>query len=311
MHFSTFQFQRAVLTRPLGIISDFVADELPAALEAPSNERLREHLTRLENAITSEFHAACLSLAPKAAKVACLDLGVLAHACGHAQVALPPRLHLLLLTMASRYARLPTMLYEDNVLNNPIDSDPRLFTSGETGECERTFLSMHQRIESAIEGILHRLFMLADLAQRDSIIRECDAGMKDLVKYFKAFNAMPAELFSKFRKYYGTPPNGRHLGVSGRFSESINTLRLLLEGRRIEWAIPNFLNELLENIHYYPSSGRTRLLAAIEHAVTQQDAYIDQFTRADSSVRDMAAQLRRSLDSVTGIHLQLVKKYIL
>jgi hypothetical protein len=310
MHFSTFRFERTLSIRPLAAVSDFVVGELPAMLATTSCDDLRSRLLQIDAVITPDFRAACRGLPVESARIACLDLALLAQACEHRQIALPARLHLLFIDMTSRQARIPVMLYEDCVLNNPIDTDPRLFTCDEAGECERTFLDLHKRIEKALENILHHLAMLADEDRRAAAIVECDESGKDLVDYFKAFHAMPMELFLKFRNYYASPPNGRHLGVSGRFSESINTLRLRLEGPRIRWAIPDYFNELLENLQYYPSTGRARLLDAIEQAVMREDACIDPLARRHADVRDLAVRLRKSMDSMTGIHLHLVKKYV-
>jgi hypothetical protein len=309
MKFSDNVFERADLQRPLGDLSDFVVEAVPALL-AGQADAFRAEVSRIASIADSAFFAETADLPEEQSRLACADMAILNQACGHAGIAMPANLAMLLVNIAGRRGRWPTVLYEDCVLNNPVDVDPRLFTAGDTGNCERDFLRLHRRIEDAIGTVIHHLTDMAGDENRRALIAACDIHIKTATECFAAFHAMPRDLFAQFRGFYATPPNGRHLGVSGRFSESINTLRIMLDGKRIGWVIPTYFNELLENMGYYPSTGRKRLMNAIENAVIHDRTFIDSLAVEDEGVNRLAFRLRKFLDTATGIHFQLVKKFV-
>ena len=309
MKFSDNAFERAGLQRPLGDLSSFVVEAVPALLGGQL-DAFGAEVARIARIVDSAFFADTAELSEPQSRLACADMAILNQACGHAGVAMPANLAMLLANLAGRHGRWPTMLYEDCVLNNPIDVDPRLFTTGDTGDCERDFLRLHRCIEDAIGAVIRHLADMAGGENRLALIAACDLHIKTATECFAAFHAMPRDLFAQFRGFYATPPNGRHLGVGGRFSESINTLRIMLDGRRIAWVIPNYFNELLENMGYYPSTGRMRLMTAVENAVIRDRTFIDALAVQDEGVNKLAFRLRKFMDTATGIHFQLVKKFV-
>lgn len=299
----------SVPIRPLDNVSDFVVDTLPMALtEDPA--RFEAQVSAVAAGLSADRFERYAQLTGDAMRIACLDLAMLHQACGHRGATLPAPLNLLFSRLSQRIGRLPAFLYEDCVLNNPVERDPRVFSAGDAGACEREFLHLHRGIEASLETSLQCLDALAQSHDRPGLIARCEAKIREVMAGFAAFHRMPREQFHAFRNYYAAFPGSRHPGVSGRFSETVATLRILIEGSRLLWVIPGYFNEIVEHQHYYPTVGRARLLAAIERAVLHDGSAMDYLCAEDPAVHRLVACVRKLMDTITGIHYQLVKKYV-
>jgi len=314
---------RNARVRPLDVISDFVVDELPQLLAGQSQELLQASLSEMDRALTTIIYDHARTLERPHMSIACLDLAMLLHACEHRFQVRAPRLRSLLVELSQRLKRTPALSYEDVVLSNPLMDDPRLFSTGSIAAAEHDFLRIHAAIEFQHRVVLARLKVAMDAhasvtqcaEERDSLYQDIDAALSRAMGHWVELRHMPPESFAYFRDLYAAPPRSGHAGVSGRFSETMNSLRILVEGRHLLEVIPNYFDELLLNIQYYPSEGRTRLTNLIRAACMPEPgpAGCLEDLRRTHPLRftgDLIARLRHYLDTAVNVHGRLVKRYL-
>ncbi len=306
-----------------------MVNELPVYLSGGqcSKEEFVSRLNELDKTLNHETVEKFAGLELSEKRVACLDLSILYHTCQHLDVSYPIKLYLLFQKISILLNRIPAMIYEDNILFNPISEDPRLFTFGDTASSEKDFLLIHSHIEETLEKIIEKLMPLLKKSefaglkseQLVKIYMEMEDEIKKVKSLFLEMRHLPIEHFKKFRDYYAAPVSSKHHGVSGRFSETMNTLRILIEGKEILQIIPNYFNELLENQEYYPSISRSRVFNLVYRNVCSQDSDEKYFAslrelvnhNPQTILRSLVSSLRETLDSIVRVHYGLTQKYIL
>ena len=334
--------------RPLGTLSDFVALSLPQRLDA-----IHGHASALDGTAPDSIaddSAACaawrdalvtaLVAAPDASDVdtadralACLDLSLLQQACDHIGIAMPAaaveRLH----ALAGGADRLPTFLYEDCVLHNPLEHDPRLFCAGAAGASERDFLIAHQRIETrlacalaCVERIVAasgappgmRLVGLREALAPDAA--PLDEALSAMEATFRALRAMPLADFLAFRRYYTPSPRTGIPGPSGRFSASIFLFRLSIEGVSLLRRRPDIAADLRQWLALYPQQQRAQLEDWLDAAHRAPSAVqpparqglarlaLQPWTQS-TELAGVVARARAAIDLCTAMHLGLARRY--
>lgn len=319
--------------RPLGAVSDFVALSMPSLLRGVREGALPRSAFGDALRLAAPAHVAAPDVDAMSMAVACLDLGLLQHACDHIGEAMPAhwvqRLHALCATMG----RPPAFVYEDCVLNNPLESDPRLFCAGAAGASERDFLRAHQWVERELALALvcaDALTACGDsapglrVARLRAALLAYERPLRDALARmeaaFSALRAMPVADFLAFRGYYAPSPRTGTPGPSGRFSARLFLLRFALEGASLLRRQPNIATEIVELNALYPRGDRERLLAWVDAA---DDASTDRRAPARGGLAALALQpwaqttslpalvrcARDTLDRCTAMHLGLARKY--
>lgn len=331
--------------RPLGALSDFVAAALPPLLRG-----MREGTVQLD--VFAERLACAIAAMPPAqpydeasTALACLDLSLLQHACDHIGSALPDTARERLHALCTAAGRPPAFVYEDCVLNNPLDADPRLFCDGAVGASERDFLRSHQWVEAELVRALACTDALAACADappgvRVMRLREAlsaqEAPLREALMRmeaaFSALRAMPLADFRTFRGYYAPSPRTGTPGPSGRFSARFFLLRFALEGASLLRRQPDIATEIVELNPLYPRGDRDRLLAwamacrapmpasgdgkasNAPHAVSRSGlaglaGLALQPWAQSTSLPALVRCARDTLDRCTAMHLGLARKY--
>lgn len=331
--------------RPLGALSDVVVDLLPSLLgEVRAGRTPASTLTALVAAADTAtlWREQTAALRP----LACLDLTLLQHACDHVGAVLPAAVADETAALCRSLGRIDAFLYEDCVLSNPLDRDPRVFAEGRAGLAERDFLWVHQRIEADLLTIIERLLDLLRASQApagwraatlgDALARHEPPIRRSLLQVDALFAAMrdlsPTD-FRAFRDYYMPSPRSGHPGPSGRFSARFFMLRLLVEGDAAGRHQPDLLREIVRMFDYFPSADRDALIARIDpgssalHALGDADAArVRRLSTPGphACLRLQALQpwaqrtalpallrlARDVLDRCTALHLGLVRKYV-
>ena len=320
---SLFQGQdipRHRLDRPLGLFSDFVAEDLPricsVALSSP--QARMSFATKLHTLVSTSNSPSLKLPSDSNRELACLDLTILQAAGDHLDVPIPRPITDLLQRLCRELGRIDTFLYEDCVLINPLTDDPRLFTTGESGRNERDFLLVHSEIEKTLEKTLTRLASLLGIAASlenptpDECLSVTQAELQWIEQLLAALRGMKRELFLKFRPFYASSPTTSAPGPSGRYSGKFYLLRVLTEGDALDQVLPAYRHEVRESLPYFPRLDRA-LLQEWSESPTGMSRLPCLRTAADRDSRlpPLLHLVRQSLDRFTAIHYGLVHRYLI
>ncbi|ANW03252.1 hypothetical protein [Bradyrhizobium icense] len=154
-----------------------------------------------------------------------------------------------------RQPSIEVLSYEDMILANPVQSDPRVYCLGAAGVEERDFCLGHQLIESELQLAIDALLELRDAAGADA--RECLAVCLEHLEsanyvLTRFYEHMSPDLFGQFRVFYGKKPYKNRLGPSGRFSARIVAVSVLLVGEELFQQKPQFYRDVYRLSEYYP-----------------------------------------------------------
>ncbi|MFH0302484.1 hypothetical protein AAFX91_36005 [Bradyrhizobium sp. 31Argb] len=265
-------FDRGQRKRPLGLVSNVVADQLPHFIaEIKGSERPDEAVKALGSSINAMIASAdhdgqLLKLPDPDFAVAKTDVQYLVN-CAYQMSAFagldPVQAELTVGEALSRLARLScqrqpsieVLSYEDMILTNPVQSDPRIYCLGAAGVEERDFCLGHQLIESELKLAIAALLELRDAADADAhqclalCLERLESANYVLARFFEH---MSPDLFSQFRVFYGKNPYKNRLGPSGRFSARVVAVSVLLVGEELFQQKPQYYRDLYRLSEYYP-----------------------------------------------------------
>ncbi|MBH5371070.1 hypothetical protein HZZ16_23605 [Bradyrhizobium sp. CNPSo 4016] len=154
-----------------------------------------------------------------------------------------------------RQPSIGVLSYEDMILTNPVQSDPRVYCLGAAGVEERDFCLGHQLIETELQSAIEALLELRDVADADAgqCLSRCLERLKSancvLTRFYEH---MSPDLFGQFRVFYGKNPYKNTLGPSGRFSARVVAVSVLLIGEELYRQRPQFYKDLYRLSEYYP-----------------------------------------------------------
>ena len=143
-------------TRPLGVISDFVVQELPQTLSRIRGGLPAYHLAHTADLLTRKLLTKTAQEAlnhPHQAELASLDLKMLESGIVHSGATPPAGLETLVNAFSATADQPPALTYEEIVIINP-PQDPRLFTQGEIGNSENAFYNGHRKIEGHLDKVI-------------------------------------------------------------------------------------------------------------------------------------------------------------
>ncbi|WP_171707768.1 hypothetical protein [Bradyrhizobium archetypum] len=268
----TDSIDRGQRKRPLGLVSNFVADQLPHCIaEIKGSKRPDEGVKALGRSInamiaSTDYDVQLLNLPQPDFAIAKTDIHYLVN-CAYQMSAFaglhPVEAELTVGEELSRLARLSrhrqpsieVLSYEDMILANPVQSDPRVYCLGAAGVEERDFCLGHQLIESELQLAIDALLELRDGAGADA--RQCLAVCLERLEsancvLTRFYEHMSPDLFGQFRVFYGKNPYKNRLGPSGRFSARIVAVSVLLAGEELFQQKPQFYRDVYRLSEYYP-----------------------------------------------------------
>lgn len=174
----------------------------------------------------------------------------------------PAKLHFLVAETARQTASPPVLTYEDLVLNNPIERDPRVFMAGQTGYAERDFYLGHLYIERLYGEAIRCI---------EQGLQDNAVGLKNALKAAAPpleaacnimrwyLDKMQADEFGRYRVVFGKNPVHDKLGPSGRFSMKVPYLTLLVLGRDAAAESPKILEGIMGSPSLFPGEDFARL----------------------------------------------------
>lgn len=229
--------------RPLGALSDYVREKLPA-----NQPNLAEAILLLPG------RGQIRSLLKEEASIALLDLKMLFVAASVHQT--PPAIREQFgeaVEMTNEILGRPPvrqMSYQEIILDNP-PKDMRVFTQGNVGKAEAKFYRGHQLIEDALAVAIEAMQRAVSeprhaLAALDLALVAC----KHVAGAMRSFMTdMEREDFLAFKPFFNTNPYTGEKGPSGAFTAKIPQIDILLYGPETPAETLRYLNE---NQVYFP-----------------------------------------------------------
>jgi hypothetical protein len=275
-----------VPNRPLGEVSDFVVEQMPARLaEIRAGRGDINSLVHDIELIVAELGQTTLdqTLADEQAQeLAALDMKLMEAGIVHSDGIPPENLVTIVNAFANATDQLPSVTYEDLILINP-SQDKRTFTCGRAGQSEADFYEAHRIIEIYMDDVLRRLRWAIYFLSKQGEIgvnKVCCQLKKSLeqfcivIKYVDIIGVdMNKDDFNLFRRYFQTHPIRQIKGASGAFSASIPVADLLLGGENLA---EDHLSYLHHNMPYFPRNGRkeiNRALMMVQAGLTLNSLY--------------------------------------
>lgn len=291
--------------RPLGKISDFVVEILPIQLEAVREGRLGiDKLSGTIRHLLIDADAGAIGsfITGRDREIALLDLLCMQSALGNSGGEIPEALTDVIGHLASKEGRPPILTYEDVILINPLDTDPRMFTRGSVGGAELFFYKTHRNIEEA-GLILNELVRSAlcdlgegNIADAKFLLEQCNLPSAMLLQEMFGLKALDPEDFAKFRTYFGGYPKGNK-GPSGAFSPAIATLDVLLSGRELPEDRRAYHRD---NSMYFPREGQREIQAA--YTLVLNSKALDEYRGIDEEIDQHRSGLHQFLTTFRSAH---------
>lgn len=330
--------------RPLGRLSNFVVDELPHSIvEIKCSERPDEAVRALGRSVSaivaaSDYDALLRRLPQSDFEVAKTDIQYLTNCAYHvstlaglhradAELTIGEPLSQLARLTRERQPGIEVLSYDDMILTNPVQNDPRVYCLGAAGVEERDFCLGHQLIESELQSAIDALLELRDSADPDArqclaLCVECLEAANHILMRF--YERMSPDLFGQFRVFYGKNPYKDTLGPSGRFLARIVAVSVLLIGEELFRQKPQFYRDVYRLSEYYPAYIHEvfRWLAPDKASVLLNPAWLQgkgEFPRSatisslieqgNGEIRRLRASCVRALDRFTLMHHTTALKY--
>lgn len=258
--------------RPLGELSNFVVDTLPAALREVHTGQIPAQMLVMhaEDLVAQSVTEDPTDLDTHDRDLQLLDLIFLRTGIVHTGGIPGIRLQTAVNRMAQAAQRPPVLTYEDVILTNPLNSDPRRFTSGETGKVELTFYKDHKEIEGrldvAISGLTSARKGILGTSNNDPEAATSFARQQltQVVNQVANLRHMPPGTFEQFRGYFSSDPFVKGAkGPSGAFTAGIPIVELILAGDHLP---EDYLDYLDTNSIFFPRSGQERIHIERENA---------------------------------------------
>lgn len=339
------RIDRRLRIRPLGIISDFVADQLPHRIaEIKKSEQQAEAVKALGRSINAmlaagDHEAHLLNLTQSEFGVAKTDIQYLLNivyqmsafaGLNHydAELTVGERLRRIAALSCEREPSIDVLSYEDMILTNPVESDPRVYCLDSAGVEERDFCLGHQLIERDLQFAVDTLLELRDQVGADArwCLTLCLERLESANYILTRFHDhMSPDLFGKFREFYGKNPYKNRLAPSGRFSARVVAVSVLLIGEEIFRKKPQFYRDVYRLSEYYPRGcigavfgwlssdksstgaqpGWLRGKAAFPKIATVSPV----IERKSTQIRELYASCVDALDRFTRMHRKSALKY--
>ncbi|MFT7184480.1 MAG: hypothetical protein ACI9QC_000822 [Oceanicoccus sp.] len=297
--------------RPLGQLSDFVATEMPQVIK----DNLAQ-LPTLADELAQGVKDTDLT------RIGChLDIMMLAGAIEKNGMALGPQLSELELELA-RQTGLPRILsYEDLIIGNPHDKDPRTYVNDVEGQAEVFFYRIHRVIEEILGSAVRELEsgLIETDRLKEAVINEVLPGMKavndEMDRMCEELNGLH---FMSFRHYFKPRPvDGEELpGASGKFSPGVLALDTLGFGN--DSNLKDRIAEKHTELDFYPQCNLEESgivgVSDIQRAQTYADQAITLLELAtameDAELIEATTELAIEMKKFRNVHFKLVGKFL-
>lgn len=253
--------------RPLGAISDFVTWPMKQKSldDMPSFDGINEilHIIKKEaDKFASDRWAYLYAL--KDPDIALLDLLYIKTFLKKKYDKSDGSLELLVDNIAEHNWRIPWLTYEDLIIINPIDNDPRTFFTGKLGYSELEFYKGHNIIEQHFDVAITSLWELMDMLDnsdswQDNMQAKADVFLdawRNCMKYLWKFHKLSKDDFTWFRGYFISDDKRWYRWPSGAFSPGVPLIDITIWLNSLDTANPWYLDE---NLRFYPKLSKIHI----------------------------------------------------
>lgn len=307
--------------RPAGVLSDFATETLPGLLADVREGRVRPEVLDAEaTAVVEAVDSDSVSrLSDQEADLASLDVNILVSSINGTKASLegasgqspdhrpptatvPEPVFTLAEELAARTGKIPSLSYEDLIMINPLETDPRVTTTGLTGELERRFYLGHLLIEDhfadTIDSLRRTVVLLESGADPEDAAQSLGTARRYLEKGRRIMGRfhrdLDAEQFNTFRPYFSQV--GPHIGPSGRFTARFPVIDTLMAG---DYLPEERYDDVRTLSGCFPRSGYLEIVDAV------QDAAIGMTVRRQIEKHGDPDQLQQPFDQL----VELIKSF--
>jgi hypothetical protein len=301
--------ERRMKQRPLGIVSDYIVEQMPKDLAAV--RRGEKHPLSLlpdyglmPDVLEPALHD------PTQRDLAGLDLKMLEAAIVHSN-GIPP---LALTEAVDRFAAQndqPAVLtYEELILLNP-DGDMRTFTDGKIGASETDFYRGHRYIEAHLETAIQATRAVLTMDSPGKATEALQTGareMAEVVAYMGRFRRdFSTDDFAVFRQYVTSHPLRGLKGPSGAFTARFPELDLIVAGDSL---LDIHRPYITDHLQYFPREGRQRLQEALASAA-DGESVVSAIAKFDNaSLVEATSKLVAQLGDFRAQHYGAVGRHV-
>lgn len=300
--------------RPLGTFSDFAVRLLHQNPYDMSPRQLSADVDRFAKEALS-----CLPINQDGARLALLDASMIESTLAVRQRVQPDSLLELTEKCATQAGSSPCLSYEGLVHTNPLSTDPRTFTVGNTARSELLFYKVHRNVEDVLaHSTINARKILATPASADIslLVETIEHGIEGLRTGFRTMiQELSKEDFAKIRIFFHNQ-HRKMPGPSALFSAGTYCIDSLICGSNEE--MRSFLNGKNTHRIYYPSTEAAKDSCAGQQDMKEADAMSQSkldgisIVRRQGSANDrekIASALLRMIQT-RHIHLGVVKRFI-
>ncbi len=225
-------------------------------------------------------------------------------------------LNVLIDLIAFHNQRVPQLTYEDLILINPLDKDPRVFFKGKIANDESDFYRWHNLIEQKFEPVIHAVFDVLEKCDEWSF---WDEENKMLIETFNherqaamvllgKFHRIDSKDFLTFRKSFVKDEEKNLRAASGAFSAWIPILDISIWLASLDNANPRYMDAVM---NLYPRDGREFLRDARER-VKHKETLLDYAERYNSKeLYEMFLEIWEWIRRFRVSHISILKEVAL
>lgn len=226
---------------------------------------------------------------------------------GFAGIEIPKSLELFVHWLARHLNRIPHLTYEDLILNNPLDSDPRLFYSNEIANSEYLFYLWHNLIEKKFDEIIFDVKTIIDNPTAEIDINKIKKNRKETIKLLWKFYQLNKKDFNIFRTFYFWNELLWYRWASWAFSSSIPVLDLLIGLDTLEKANKWYLDS---NLMHYPSKWQLDVQLARKLYMEWRTILSLWLSNRSEDLISLYKEIGAGILRFRKSHLSLVKKHL-
>lgn len=321
------RFRGRLPVRPLEEISEYVVTKLPQDLtylrslnksvRDQAIERLKDQTEKVATLLMKEERKDQQS---SEAKVALHDCTMLESALATHGATPGPNLQALTNMLAERAERIPELTYEGLIHSNPLDRDPRTFSTNDTAQSEIFFYHVHRQIEETAAGTISTLSTLTASTDKPDplLLQKVATGIDHMSDQVDALlDFLPQDHFTLIRPYFNNTARKSNTGPSGLHSAGIFVIDALVHGENA--AMQKFLSGKMRDVKYYPKTEATKdrctgqkdMEQAMAAARNHQTLFA--FSRQhpeDPVLHRVLGEIIESIITFRTKHLELISKFI-
>lgn len=301
--------------RPLGAISDFVTWPMKqTSLDQNFNFDELHDILQLIRKESDKFAQSRWTYLHnlKEPEIALIDLLYLKTFLKKKHNKVDSSLEYLIDNIAQYNGRIPQLTYEDLIITNPIDNDPRTFFTGKLWYSELEFYKGHNIIEQHFDVAINHLWDLMEMLDNsDDMNNEMQekanafmAAWRTCMQYLGKFHSLSKEDFTLFRGYFIGDEERKFRWPSGAFSPGIPIIDITIWLNSLDTANPGYLDE---NIIFYPKLSQIHIRNARDRLTNQKSLLHYAIKHNNDQLKQIYMEIGTAVMRFRQSHLSIIQ----